>query len=131
MEKLSDRLPTYAKWLAVEAGAAALIGTAVWALSDITWRGGFGGALVAIGVLSLLTGGMSGGGYMTAGGYGILFGSRHNEGWDSTAGEIDRAQDLRGRLMDNLRPRRNATAFWQVIGGLVVLGLGFAVLGVQ
>ena len=109
-EPLRDRLPYYARWFGVEVGAAAIISLVVWWLADMSWPQAFGVSLVGIGLLPLLAGGMSGGGYTTAGRYGVLFGKRHDQGWDSTAGEIARAQDLRDRLRDRLRPAPNPTA---------------------
>jgi hypothetical protein len=127
-EPLRQRLPRYASWLVVEVAAAFLIALVVWWLTDLSWTTSIGGTLVGTGALSLLAGGASGGGFVTAGDYGTRYGQRHHQGWDSTAGEIGRAQDLRDRLAAHLRPRRNPAAWWQVIGGLALIGLGIVAL---
>jgi hypothetical protein len=128
VEPLRQRLSRYSLWLGIEVGAAAGIAVVVWLMADVSWPTAFGGTLVAMGTLSLLAGGATGGGFVTAGDYGTLYGRRHDSGWKSTAGEIGRAQDLRDRLAIRLRPRRNPTAWWQVIGGLVLIGLGIVAL---
>ncbi|MDH3730391.1 MAG: hypothetical protein OES13_04625 [Acidimicrobiia bacterium] len=50
------------------------------------------------------------------------------DAWASTVGDVGRAQDLRDRLANRLRPRRNPTAFWQVLGGMLLLALGILAL---
>ncbi len=109
--------------------AAGVISLVVWWLADPTLLEAFGGSLIGIGALSLLAGGLAGGGYVTAGDYGILYGRRHRHGWDSVQAEIGRAQDLRARLQRRLRPAANPSAFWQVIAGLLLVGMGATVLG--
>jgi hypothetical protein len=128
-EPLRDRLPTYGRWFAVEVGAAAVVSMVVWWIADVTWLQAFSGSLIGLGVLSLLAGGASGGGYVTAGTFGVNYGRRHDQGWNSTEAEIGRAQDLRGRLRSRLRPEANPTAFWQVMGGLALIGLGILAVG--
>lgn len=130
-EPLRQRLPRYARWLGVEIAAALVISLVVWSLADVSWFTSIGGTLVGMGALSLLSGGANGGGFVTAGDYGIFYGRRHDQGWDSTAGEIGRARDLRDRLAAHLRPRRNPTAWWQVIGGLILVGLGIVALALS
>ena len=129
-EPLRDRLWVCGRWLLVEIAAAAAISLVVWWLTQLSWLDALASCLVGIGLLSLLSGGMSGGGFVTAGPYGAFFGRRHDAGWNSSAGEMRRAQDLRERLRANLRPRANPTAFWQVIGGCVLIGLGVVVLSI-
>ena len=130
-EPLQQRLPRYARWLGVEIAVAVVISLVLWWLADLSLVTSIGGTLVGMGTLSLLAGGASGGGFVTAGDYGTFYGRRHDQGWDSTAGEIGRAQDLRDRLAAHLRPRRNPTAWWQVMGGLVLIGLGSVVLALS
>ena len=127
-EPLRDRLPTYLSWFVVEVGLGFLLSIVVRWLTDATWTEALAYSLLGIGAVSLLMGGMSGGGFVTAGNYGINYGRRHNQGWNSTRGEIARAQDLRDRMRRRLRPEANPTAFWQVVGGIALIGLGAAVL---
>ena len=129
-EPLSERLPTYLSWFVVEVGLAFVLSILVRWLTDVTWLEALAFSLFGLGVLSSFVGGLSGGGFVTAGNYGINYGRRHDQGWNSTQGEIGRAQDLRDRLRSRLRPKPNPTAFWQVIGGLALIGLGIAVLAV-
>jgi hypothetical protein len=128
-EPLRDRLPTYLAWFAVEVAAASLVALAVARFADAGYLESLAGSLIGIGALSLLAGGASGGGFITAGDYGINYGRRHDQGWSSTPGEIARAQDLRERMRHRLRPKPNPTAFWQVIGGIALIGLGMGALG--
>ncbi|NNF68451.1 MAG: hypothetical protein HKN01_01655, partial [Acidimicrobiia bacterium] len=83
-----------------------------------------------LGTVMLLLGGTSGSGLsrMSSEDYGIHYGRRHGHGFDDTEGEILRAEDLKERLRRGLRPEANPTAFWQVVGGLAVIGFGLAVL---
>lgn len=127
-EPLSQRASRYGRWLGVELGAAVGISLLVWWLSDLVWLSSLGWSLLGMGTISLFAGGMAGGGFVNAGNYGVLYGRRHHQGWASTVGDIGRAQDLRDRLADRLRPRRNPTAFWQVLGGMLLLGLGILAL---
>ncbi len=131
VEPLRQRLPRYLRDFAVAVVAAAVTGVLVAALTGAPLGGGVGGAFVALGVVLLLSGGLSGGGYVrTSGDYGIHYGKRHDQGLDSTEGDIARIQDLRARMRRELRPARNPAAFWQVIGGLAAAGLGVLVLQV-
>ena len=130
-EPLRDRLPTYLSWLVVEVGLAFVASIVVRWLTDVIWLEALAYSLMGIGALSLLVGGVTGGGFVTAGNYGINYGRRHNQGWNSTQGEIARAQDLRDRMRRRLRPEANPTAFWQVIGGITLIGLGLAVLSLS
>ncbi len=129
VEPLRQRLPRYLRDFAVAIVAAAVAGATVAAFTRASLGGGVGGALLALGVVLLLAGGLSGGGYVrTSGDYGIHYGKRHHEGLDTTEGDIARIQDLRARMRRELHPARNPAAFWQVIGGSVAAGMGVALL---
>ncbi len=102
--------------------SAAGVGTAV------------GYTIILLGVVFLLAGGASGGGYtnMSMGAVGSLFGGRGRIDEDVSDPEARRGalprMDPQERLRRGLRPEANPRAFWQVIGGFAYLAAGLFVL---
>lgn len=132
---LRERLPDYLALFASGLAAAAVVGLLVVATSDRSFLTGFGYALIAIAVLMMLAGGVSGGGYanLGAGALGTMFGTqlRNPEGdaEDDDAEELrkqvfGKRGDPRERLRKGLRPEANPRAFWQVIGGFAYFAIG-------
>lgn len=132
---LRDRIPEYltvfAVGLAVSAGVGMLIGLI---FGQGIWRG-VGYTIVMFGVVMLLAGGASGGGYtnLGAGAIGAAFGGRRTdeeepEHQDHRTGQ---QRDPMERLRKGLRPEANPRAFWQVIAGAlyVAIGIGIVSLG--
>jgi hypothetical protein len=96
---------------------------------------GVGYTIVMFGVVMLLAGGASGGGYtnLGAGAIGAAFGGRRTdeeepEHQDHRTGQ---QRDPMERLRKGLRPEANPRAFWQVIAGAlyVAIGIGIVSLG--
>lgn len=131
---LRDRLPDYAVVFALGWVGAFIFGLGISVFSTATVAEGVAYALLAYGVVLLLTGGATGGGYTSLGigAAGALFGSthRHDEEFDDPEvrrGRITRI-DARERLRKGLRPQANPRAFWQVIAGFAYLAGGIAIL---
>ena len=127
---LRQRLPGYLAMLGVVIAVCVAAGI-VWSLfSEASVAEATAGSSWILGTVMLLLGGTSGSGLsrMSSEDYGIHYGRRHGHGFDDTEGEILRAEDLKERLRRGLRPKANPTAFWQVVGGLAVIGFGLAVL---
>ena len=86
------------------------------------------------GVVLLLAGGATGGGYTSLGmgAAGAMFGGAHRHDEDFDDAEVRRGRvkrvNPRERLRHGLRPEKNPRAFWQVIAGFVYLVVGIALL---
>jgi len=136
---LRDRMPDYLALFGSGIAACAAMGLVVVAASDNSFAAGFGYAMIGLGVLMLLAGGVAGGGYanLGVGALGTMFGAglRQHEG---SADEDDpeelrkqvfgRGGDPRERLRKGLRPEANPRAFWQVIAGSVYFAMGTAIV---
>ncbi len=133
-EPLAERLPRYAVYFTVGAVALAGIGL-VWGLATdsaildtVSWAQMLGG------VVLLLAGGASGGGYanLGLGAFGSLFGTgdRYDENFEDDASRWGRRRriDPRERLRKGLRPGPNPTAFWQVVAGFAYIGTGVLII---
>jgi hypothetical protein len=130
---LRDRLPDYAAVFGVGVAACVATGVVVWAISDVTLVSAIGYTLILYGVVLMLAGGASGGGYtnLGVGAVGALFGTRRaDEAQDEIGVAPDgrRRIDPQDRLRRGLRPEANPRAFWQVIGGLANVALGLAIV---
>ncbi|MCB1247732.1 MAG: hypothetical protein KDB69_10730, partial [Acidimicrobiia bacterium] len=75
---LRDRIPEYLAVFGVGFAAATLVGLLVSLIWDVKVASGVGYTIVALGVILLLAGGASGGGYTSLGigAAGALFGTR-------------------------------------------------------
>ncbi len=130
---LRDRLPDYGAVFGVGLAACVGVGLVVWIISSVSLTSSIGYTVILYGVVLMLAGGASGGGYtnLGMGAVGSMFGSRRTDEphenlgrtW-SGGGRLDPAE----RLERGLRPEANPRAFWQVIGGLAYLGIGLAVV---
>ncbi|NND04066.1 MAG: hypothetical protein HKN91_14895 [Acidimicrobiia bacterium] len=132
---LRERMPDYLALFGSGLGVAAVVGLLVLLMTDRSFLSGFGYALIAIAVLMLLAGGVSGGGYanLGVGALGTMFGSQlrtpEGDSADDDPEELRRQVfggrgDPRERLRKGLRPEANPRAFWQVVGGFVYFVLG-------
>jgi hypothetical protein len=131
---LRDRLPEYLTvyglgWLAVGA-----IGVGIAVFTEAATAEGIAYAALGYGVVLLLAGGATGGGYtnLGLGAAGAVLGSghRHDEDFedpDVRRGKVKRVNP-RDRLRRGLRPERNPRAFWQVIAGFTYLASGIVIL---
>lgn len=131
---LRERLPEYFAVFGAGLGAAVVAGVLIGGLSAAGVGEAVGYAVVFLGVVSLLSGGASGGGYanMSVGAIGGLFGGRGriDEDIDDPAvrrGALPRTDPME-RLRRGLRPEANPRAFWQVVGGFGYVAIGFAVV---
>lgn len=127
---LRDRLPDYLLTFAVGAAVAAVIGVIIWLASSARLLHGIGYTMSGFGVLLLLSGGATGGGYTNIGVGAVeaMFGGRRRHDDDIDDPDVRRGLtktvDPYERLRRGLRPGPNPTAFWRVIGGAAYLALG-------
>jgi hypothetical protein len=120
---LRDRLPDYLTIFAIGWLGIVVIGAAIGAFSTASIAEGISYAALGFGIIMLLAGGASGGGYtnMGLGAAGALFGAAHRHDEDFEDPDVRRGRGLRvnarERLRKGLRPERNPRAFWQVVAG--------------
>ncbi len=131
---LRDRLADYAAVFGIGWAVIVVVGLAIGLLSSASLVEGIAYVALATGVLLLLAGGATGGGYtnMGLGAAGAIFGSRQRHDEDFEDADVRRGLlkrvDGSERLRRGLRPEKNPRAFWQVIGGFVNLAAGLALL---
>ena len=132
---LRDRIPEYLTVFVVGFGVSAVVGLVIGLLSGNGMWGAVGYTVVAFGVVMLLAGGASGGGYtnLGAGAIGAAFGGRRLDEAEQENQErrTGRREDSLERLRKGLRPEANPRAFWQVIAGFlyIAIGIGIATIG--
>jgi hypothetical protein len=130
---LRDRLPDYLTVFGVGLAACIGVGLVIWLISDVALASAVGYTCVLYGVVLLLAGGATGGGYtnLGIGAAGALFGTRRadeaQDDVESTGGFRDPVS-AQERLRRGLRPEANPRAFWQVIGGATYIGLGLVIV---
>lgn len=139
-----ERLVQYTKLFIVGAVAIAVVGSLIGLVASSTVPVAIGYTAVFVGVVMLLAGGATGGGYANLG-FGLVdrlvdharrndvqvgrptgdphLLSRSSRKYDVDAPERGR-RDPMERLRKGLRPEKNPTAFWTVIGGFIYIGLG-------
>lgn len=132
---LRDRMPDYIALFGSGVAVGAAVGLLVVWLSDTSFAAGFGYSLIGIGVLMLLAGGVSGGGYanLGVGALGTMFGaglraepgnSQDDDPEELRKEVFGRRGDPRERLRRGLRPEANPRAFWQVLAGFAYFAIG-------
>ncbi len=130
---LIDRLPDYLATFAIGLAASLGVGLIVWFVSDVSLASSVGYTIILYGVVLLLAGGASGGGYtnLGVGAVGAMFGTHRTdeayEELDDSRGGSPR-MDSRERLARGLRPEANSRAFWQVIGGGIYVAIGLMIV---
>jgi hypothetical protein len=130
---LRDRLPEYLIVFGVGLVGAAAVGALIGAVFDPAVINSIGYTIMFLGVVLILAGGATGGGYtnLGIGAIGAMFGTRRadeeEQEWETrrTGGKGTSSSD---RLAKGLRPERNPRAFWQVIGGLAYMTIGFVIV---
>lgn len=133
-EPLSERLPHYLVSFAIALVLAAAVGAVISLFTDASALTGASYGFIGLGVLMMLAGGASGGGYanMGVGAVGALFGGqrRHDDDVDDPDVRMGGTgkRDPLERLRKGLRPEANPSAFWQVIGGIAALAGGVFLL---
>ena len=129
---LRDRAPEYMAVFAVGFGASAGVGLLIGLLFGGSIWSGIGYTIVVFGIVMLLAGGASGGGYtyLGAGAIGAAFGGRRvdEEEQEHQDRRMGRKQDPMERLRKGLRPESNPRAFWQVIAGVLYIVIGIAIV---
>jgi hypothetical protein len=130
---LRDRMPDYLATFGIGLIVVSAIGIGIWLISSIGLSPAIGYTMILYGVVFLLAGGASGGGYVNlgVGAVGSMFGGRRLD--DSEPGLDSRGQnrkrmDSSERLAKGLRPEANSRAFWQVIGGVAYIAIGLAIV---
>lgn len=133
---LRDRVPEYLTIFGVGWLGIIVVGLAVGVFTSASLLEGVAFVAMGYGVLLLLAGGASGGGYTSLGlgaaGAVLGGGHRHDEEFDDAEvrrGRVKRVNP-RDRLRKGLRPEKNPRAFWQVMSGFAHLAAGLVLLEV-
>ncbi|GMQ93498.1 MAG: hypothetical protein BMS9Abin12_0975 [Acidimicrobiia bacterium] len=128
---LRDRMPDYLATFGVGLAATVVVGLTVWLISDVSLASSVGYTIILYGVVLLLAGGATGGGYtnLGVGAVGAMFGTRRTDEAQEELPESWRGgqrMDPRDRLRKGLRPEASTRAFWQVVGGGLYVAIGLA-----
>lgn len=129
---LRDRIPEYLTVFAVGLVASVGVGLLIGFIFGQGIWNGVGYTIVMFGVVMLLAGGASGGGYtnLGAGAIGAAFGGRRTDEENPEHQERRTGQhhDPMERLRKGLRPEANPRAFWQVIAGVLYIAIGIGIV---
>ena len=130
---LRDRMPDYLATFGIGLAITFAIGILIWLISDIGLSSTIGYTTILYGVVFLLAGGATGGGYVNlgVGAVGSMFGGRRLDDSElglESSGQNRKNTDSRERLGKGLRPEANPRAFWQVIGGMLYIAIGLAIV---
>ncbi len=122
-------MPDYLVTFGIGLLVTAAIGIVIWLISDIPLASTVGYAVILYGVVFLLAGGSSGGGYtnLGMGAMGALFGTRRVDEAQPEANSSFKVTPHE-RLQKGLRPEANPRAFWQVVAGALYIGLGLVIV---
>ena len=125
---LRERLPEYLTVFGLGWVGVAVVGVAVGVFTSASLIEGIAFVALAYGVVLLLAGGASGGGYTSLGlgAAGAVLGGAHRHDEDFEDADVRRGRIKRvnpsERLRRGLRPEKNPRAFWQVVAGFAYLG---------
>ena len=130
---LRERLPDYGAVFAIGLAACVGVGLVIWATSDVSLASSVGYTVILYGVVLMLAGGATGGGYtnLGMGAVGALFGTRRADETQQEVGTTWSGRERvepQERLARGLRPEANPRAFWQVMGGVAYVALGLVVV---
>ena len=131
---LRDRVLEYLAIFGLGWLGVGVVGALIGAFTTASLVEGIAYVAMGYGVVLLLAGGASGGGYTSLGlgAAGAVLGGAHRHDEEFDDAEVRRGRVKRvnpqERLRRGLRPERNPRAFWQVIAGFVYLGVGVAML---
>lgn len=130
---LRERLPDYGAVFAIGLAASVGVGLLIWAISDVSLASSVGYTVILYGVVLMLAGGATGGGYtnLGMGAVGALFGTRRADETQQEVGTTWSGRERvepQERLARGLRPEANPRAFWQVMGGVAYVALGLVVV---
>lgn len=126
-------MPDYLATFGIGLAVTFAIGIGIWLISDIRLSSTIGYTTILYGVVFLLAGGASGGGYVNlgVGAVGSMFGGRRlddSEPGTESPDQNRKRMDASERLAKGLRPEANPRAFWQVVGGLTYIVIGLAIV---
>jgi hypothetical protein len=127
-------MPDYLATFGIGWAVILTLGIGVGVFSSASLIEGIAYVAMAAGVILLLAGGATGGGYtsMGLGAAGALFGSRNRPDDDFDDSDVRRGVlrrvNTEERLRKGLRPEANPRAFWQVVAGFVNLAVAFGLL---
>lgn len=129
---LRERFPDYLKAFSLGVAVTFVIGLVLWLVSSLRFEHAIGYTWIFSGVMLLLVGGARGGGYtnLSLGAAEALVGGRnrmdddYEEDADLRHGRSMKRRDPMARLRKGLRPPPNPTAFWQIIAGFLLIGMG-------
>lgn len=131
---LRDRLPEYLAVFGLGGVVIVAVGLAIGVSTGASLVEGIAYVAMAGGVVLLLGGGATGGGYtnLGLGAAGAVLGSGQRPDEDYDDAEVRRGRikkvNPRDRLRKGLRPEKNPRAFWQVIAGFAYLAAGLGLL---
>ncbi len=129
---LRDRFGEYAAVFAVGFGVSVVVGVVVGLFTGGSLWSAAGYTVMLLGVVMMLAGGASGGGYthLGAGAVGAAFGGRRvdEEEQEYQERRAGKRQDPMERLQKGLRPEANPRAFWQVVGGVLYIAVGIVIV---
>ncbi|MFQ5516934.1 MAG: hypothetical protein ACE5E8_05105 [Acidimicrobiia bacterium] len=130
----ADRLPAYLASFAIGLAVTVITGFAVGAVTDAGVGDAVSYTVILYGVLLLLIGGATGGGYtnLGLGAVEAMVGGRNRVDEDTSDRNVRLGKrptrDPMERLRKGLRPQANPDAFWKVIGGFAYVSVGMALL---
>lgn len=130
---LRDRLPEYGAVFGVGLLGTVIVGMAIGLMTDAGVATAIGYTTILYGIVFLLAGGATGGGY-TSIGVGAVTAMFQGRRTDEEQSEIDeawgRSRKLtpEERLHRGLRPEANPRAFWQVVGGFGYVAIGLLIV---
>jgi len=126
---LRDRIPEYVTVFAVGFAISAIVGIVIGLFIGGSIWGAIGYTVMLLGIVMMLAGGASGGGYthLGAGAIGAAFSGRRTDEDDGMS-ETGGGKDPMERLRKGLRPEANPRAFWQVVGGILYIAVGVAIV---
>lgn len=130
---LRDRLPEYGAVFGVGLLGTMVVGLVIGLVSDAGIATAIGYTTILYGVVFLLAGGATGGGYTNIG-IGAITSMFQGRRTDEEQSELDeawgrsRTVSPEERLRRGLRPEANPRAFWQVVGGFTYVAIGLLVV---
>jgi hypothetical protein len=122
------RLPWQVRWVMGAVGVAAVVAAVIALFTDSRWFVALGWALVAGGLGAVVSAGIGGGTTGRATDYTVLYGG--GDAWDEASGlgrEAENPSKLRGRQ----RASGFGTDLWPVLGGLILIVIGAAILALS
>jgi hypothetical protein len=127
-----ERLPDYLAVFGIGFAGSVVVGLVISLIWKVKVSDAVGYTMAFYGVLLLLAGGATGGGYTSlgVGAAGALFGARRTDEASDDIGNTwsEKAKKSpQDRLREGLRPEANPRAFWQVFAGFLYIGLGVVI----